>query len=128
MPQDRESGAIANEYGRATAKKIAAVIGATAISQNSNEFELDGKHITIRCARYSTTKFGVTYKMLKRVEIIFGAIEQKNGSYNIYIIEPNHYAKHMTDTRSKGKSAGKVGMVNKKVFIDEGKYFCNAKI
>ena len=123
MPQNRESGARANEYGRTTSRKIAATIGAISTSQTSNEFELDGKKITIRCARSKTTKFGMPFKMLDRVDSIFGAIEQDNGSYEIYELSPKVFAEYMRDTRSKGPSAGKVGLVNRSIFINQGRYF-----
>jgi len=65
MPQDRESGARANKYGRETARRIAQKIGAVSISNTSNEFKFNGKNITIRCAHQKTNDVGVTYKMLK---------------------------------------------------------------
>ena len=49
MPQDRETGVTAVEYGLATARKIAKVIGATKIGNpRSNEYELNGKRIVIK--------------------------------------------------------------------------------
>ena len=51
MPQDRDTGAAANEYGRATARSIAMKIGATEIKRSSNECRLDGQKIVIKCAR-----------------------------------------------------------------------------
>jgi len=122
MPQNRESGARANEYGRITARKIAATLGAISSSQTSNEFELDGRKITIRCARYTTTNFGMTFKMLERVDSIFGAIEQENGTYEIYELSPKVFAENMRDTRSQGPSAGKVGLVNRSLFVSQGRY------
>ena len=122
MPQDRESGARANAYGRETAKKIAVSIGAKSISATSNEFELQGRKITIRCARRSTSDLGVTYKMLKRIDGVFAALEQKNGKYEVFELSPNIFEKNMRETKSKGASAGKVGMVRKSIFIDEGKF------
>ena len=38
MSQDRESGVRADKYGRETARKIAARMSATSISETSNEF------------------------------------------------------------------------------------------
>lgn len=122
MPQNRESGARAKEYGRITARKIAATLGAISSSQTSNEFELDGRKITIRCARYTTTNFGMTFKMLERVDSIFGAIEQENGTYEIYELSPKVFAENMRDTRSQGPSAGKVGLVNRSLFVSQGRY------
>jgi hypothetical protein len=128
MPQNRESGARANEYGRETAQKIAKGVGAKPISKTSNEFELQGRKITIRCAKHSTDSLGVTYKMLKRVDAIFAALEQEDGKYEIYELSPSVFEKRMRETKSKGASAGKVGLVSKKVFINESKFVCSVKI
>lgn len=40
MPQNRETGAAANQFGKAAAKIIAALIGAKSISKTSNEVYL----------------------------------------------------------------------------------------
>ena len=128
MPQNSESGARANRYGRETAKKIAEKIGAKSISKISNEFELQGRKITIRCAKHSTSDFGVTYKMLERIDAIFAAPEQEDGTYKLYEISPIMFKKNMRETNSRGPAAGKVGLVRKSVFIKEGKYICSVKI
>lgn len=128
MPQDRESGAKANEYGRETAKKIAKYFGAKSISKTSNEFELQDKKITIRCARHSTNDIGVTYRMLKRIDAIFVALEQGNGEYKLYEISPSMFELNMRETKSKGAAAGKVGLVRKSVFVNDGQFICSVKI
>ncbi len=128
MPQNRESGARANKYGRETAQIIAKGIGAKSISKTSNEFELQGRKITIRCAKHSTDSLGVTHKMLKRIDAIFGALEQEDGKYEIYELSPSLFEKRKRETRSRGASAGKVGLVRKSVFIDEGKFVCSLNI
>ena len=123
MPQNSETGARANEYGRTTARRIAENIGAKSTSKTSNEFELQGRQITIRCARFSTDDFGVTYNMLQRLDSILGALEQENGAYKLYELTPKMFQKYMRETKSKGPSAGKVGVVNKAVFVNNGKFF-----
>ena len=128
MPQDRESGARANRYGRETAIKIADAIGATSISKTSNEFTLKGRKITIRCARHSTNDLGVTYKMLERIDAVFSALEQEDGTYEFYEISPSMFEENMRATRSKGAAAGKVGLVRKSVFINEGKFIRSVSI
>lgn len=128
MPQNRESGARANEYGRETARKIAEKISAKSISKISNEFELQGRKITIRCAKHSTNDLGVTYKMLERIDTIFAALEQEDGKYEIYEISPSMFEKNMRETRSKGDAAGKVGLVRKSVFVNEGEFICSVEI
>jgi predicted DNA binding CopG/RHH family protein len=128
MPQDRESGARANKYGRETAQKIAEKVGAKSISKTSNEFELQDRKITIRCARHSTNSLGVTYKMMERIDYIFAALEQENGEYEIYEFNPLIFEKNMRETKSKGAAAGKVGLVRKIVFVNEGKYLRSVTI
>lgn len=119
MPQTTETGRRANEFGRKTARKIAHEIGARSTSKTSNEFEYKGKHITIRCARYKTNDFGVTYKMLERIDSIIGACEQKNSGYKLYEISPEKFKENMRISRSNDK----VRLVRKSVFLTEGKYF-----
>ena len=84
MPQDRVSGADANTYGRETSRKIAIAIGAISISETSNEFELDNRKITIRCARKRTINLGAPYQLLERVNAVIAALEQENGDYKLY--------------------------------------------
>lgn len=128
MPQDRESGARANEYGRKTAKKIGTKIGAESISKISNEFVLDDRKITIRCARHTTNDIGVTYKMLQRIDAVLAALEQENGEYELYEISPKKFEQNMRETRSRGAAAGKVGLVRKSLFVNDGKFVCMVKL
>ncbi|MFX1487297.1 MAG: hypothetical protein ACFFBS_09435 [Promethearchaeota archaeon] len=128
IPQNRESGARANKYGREYAKIIAAKIGAKSISETSNEFVLQGRKITIRCARHSTNNLGVTYSMLERVDVIYAALEQENGKYDLYEIKPSIFKRNMRETRSRGRSAGKVGLVRKSVFVSKGNFVCSVKM
>lgn len=128
MPQDRESGARADKYGRETARKIAERISATAISKTSNEFLLKNRKITIRCARFKTTDVGVSYKMLERIDAVIAALEQSNEEYKLYEISPQTFKQHMRETKSKGASAGKVALVGKNVFMSKGKLICTIKL
>ena len=128
MPQDRESGARANTYGRQTAKKVAERIGAKSITKTSNEFELQGRRITIRCARYSNSNLGASYKMLKRVDAVFAALEQEDGEYKLYEISPSKFKENMRPTRSKGPAAGRVGLVRRSVFVNEGRFVRSLRV
>lgn len=122
MPQDRESGARANKFGRETAKAIADKIGAIPISKISNEFSLKNRKVTIRCAHHKTTSVGMSYKMKERIDDVILAHEQQNGEYKLYKISSDKYEQSMNPTKSKGPSAGKVGMVKISVFIEEGDF------
>ena len=128
MPQDRASGADANNYGRETARKIAIAIGAVSISETSNEFEFDNRKITIRCARKKNTQVAVPYKLLKRVSAVMAAFEQENGDYEVYEINSNNFKDNMRKTRSKGPFAGRGGVVGKSAFIHEGKFVRKVKL
>ena len=128
MPQDRESGKRANEYGRKTAKRIAKEIGAICISKTSNEFRLKNRKITIRCAHYRTNDVGMSYKMLERIDAVIAAFEQKNGQYKLYEISPQSFKQNMRETKSKGPAAGTVRLVRKSFFTNEGKLISIIKL
>ena len=128
MPQDRESGARADKYGRETAKKIAERISATSISETSNEFLYKKRKITIRCAHYKNNYIGVSYKMLERIDAIIAALEQGNEEYKLYEISPQSFKHHMRETKSKGASAGKVVLVRKNVFMNKGRLISTIKL
>jgi hypothetical protein len=120
MPQDRESGAAASEWGHETAKKIAKAIGATIPIGGSNECELRGDRIVIKCAAATTDQVGVTYNMLSRLKYVLGAFQREDGRFDLYALDPRSYDLHERETRSKGPSAGRVGKVRRKVFETEG--------
>ncbi len=123
MPQDRESGAQAVEYGLQTARKIAQKLDGRKIGNSrSNEYEVSGKKIVIKCARFNTNSVGVSYQMLDRVAAILGSFEVENGNYDIYELKPDIYRANMRPTRSTGSSAGRVGIVRKSIFLDQGKF------
>lgn len=129
MPQDRESGARAVKYGLETARKIAEKIGAEKIGKaRSNEYQLDNKNVVIKCARVTTKNVGVAYHMLDRLSAIFGSFETENGSYDICAIKPDVYRENMRPTRSQGPSAGRVGIVRKSTFLEQGVFIMNVNI
>ena len=74
MPQNRVSGAAANTYGRETAPKIAAALGATMLGSESNEAVLNGQRVVIKCAGKNTTSVGVTYSMLDSLDSVIAAL------------------------------------------------------
>jgi hypothetical protein len=121
MSQNKESGAKAVQYGKKTARTIGEKIGAISTSNTSNEFKHKDRYVTIRCAHKKTSSVGVSYKMLNRVDAIIGAFEQKKGQYKLCEITTTQYLENMTETKSTGKSAGKVGKVSRSYFINEGK-------
>ena len=128
MPQDRESGAAGNEFGRTTAPRIAKAIGARDVGSTGNEFQLDAKLVAIKCARPKTSSVGVTYKMLDRVESILGAFMGDDGVFDVYEISSDDFKAHMRPSRSQGASAGKVALVARNTFFKRGKRVARVRL
>jgi hypothetical protein len=129
MPQGQESGARAVEYGLQTARKIAKKLDGVKIGNaRSNEYQIKKRKVVIKCARNTTNSVGVPYQMLDRVAAVLGSFETESGAYDIYEMSPDAYRKLMRPTRSKGPSAGRVGIVRKSAFIDRGKFLMNLQI
>lgn len=123
MPQNRESGARANEYGRECGKKIMDAIGAKSVKRGSNECELNGELLSVHCARKTTDSVGVTHKALDRIAAVLGAFEQDDGSYLVWRLTAEQYKAVMKATRSTGPSHGRVGMVKRVDFERLGSRF-----
>jgi len=128
MPQDKKSGAAANRYGRETAVKIMKKLGTKPISTLSNECFLNNKLVVIKCSRKYTKCVGVSYLMLKRLDTVMGAFETEDGTYDLFELSPKVFANNMRPTRSKGASAGKVGLVTQSVFEAKGKFLKSLSI
>jgi hypothetical protein len=120
MPQDRESGARASEYGRGCGRRIMDALGAQSVKPGSNECSLRGELLSVHCARKSTDRIGVTYKALERIAAVVGAFEQEDGSYLVWRMPKAQYEELMTGTRSRGSAKGKVGMVKRIEFERRG--------
>ena len=121
MAQDQISGAAANEWGRVTARAIASKIGAIMKSQTSNEALLEGKTVVIKCAASATDSVGVTFKMLDRLDSIIGAFQLDDDSFELWSLSPEKFRNGMRDTRSRGSAAGKVGIVRRQSFEQNGR-------
>lgn len=88
MPQDRDTGAEAAAYGLRMAGIIGQELGATRLDPDANEFTVDGRLITIRCAHMNTASVGVLDDMLSRVQAVWGAFQEQDGSYIIHELLP----------------------------------------
>jgi hypothetical protein len=121
MPQDRLTGAAANDWGRDTAKKVAAALGASPIRKGTNECLMNGERIGIKCAAVKTDSVGVTYKMLPHLDRIIGAFQLDDGSFELLSLTPSQFESSTTPTRSRGAAAGKVGIVKRVIFHSEGR-------
>jgi len=123
MSQNQLSGAIANQWGRETARMIAEKIGAQMLSKSSNEYVLDNRTSVIKCAKPATDSVGVTYKMLERIEFVLGAFQSEKGGFNIYKLSKQHFEAKMRPTASQGSAKGKVGVLRKSEFEIHGECF-----
>lgn len=122
MGQDQVSGMTANAFGRQMGRTIATALGAKPLTNNGNEFSLDGNRVAIKCAKANTTSVGVTYTMLDRLSEVIGAFETATGTYDLYALPAARFRERMRATRSTGQSAGKVGLVSRSVFSSEGRF------
>jgi len=75
MPQNRDSGRRANEFGHRMAAIVAQNIGAQKLNHTGNEFRWNGKSITVRSAHRGNGYVGVLYSMLERVDLVLAALE-----------------------------------------------------
>lgn len=120
MKQDAVSGARASEWGHRCARALAPLLGASDPHGNSNECELNGQRVVIKCAHAKTNSVGVTYLMLGQLDAVVGAFETETGEFEIWSLPSDIYREEMTGTRSTGPSAGKVGNVKRRVFQMRG--------
>ena len=120
MTQDRESGAKTARFGHRTAAIIGERIGARKLTSRSNEFELNGKRITIRTAHQGTNQVGVLYAMLDRVQSVIGAFEIAPDEYKLLSLTPEIYRKAMRDPKT---GRGRVGFGPQKGFCRK-RQFC----
>lgn len=114
--QNRESGAKASRWGHETARAIAAKLGASDIRRSSNECRLNNERIVIKCAAVQTRSVGVTYKMLDRVDRIVGAFQCADQVFELWALLPEQFRATMRATQSQGSSAGKVALVERRIF------------
>jgi hypothetical protein len=120
MSQDRKSGAKASQWGRDTAKRIAASIGATAPSGVSNECMYQRHPVVIKSAALKTNSVGVTYRMLDRIDFVVGAFQLADGAFEVRSLPAADFRSAMRPTRSRGAAAGKVGIVRLDAFYEKG--------
>jgi hypothetical protein len=122
MDHHQVSGAAGNEFGRANAKKLAEALGATLTRPGSNEARLEGRVVVLKSAAERTNSVGVTYMMLERVEEVIAALQRRDGQFDCYALTSQAFRSAMTPTRSKGSSAGRVGIVQRTMFESHGRH------
>ncbi len=120
MAQDQSSGASGNAFGRETAPKIAAAMGAIMLGTESNRAVWGDKQVVIKCAGENTTSVGVIYDMLDEIDVVLGAFQHKDGSFDVYALSPDAFREHARDSKSAG-AGGRVGLVSKQIFARHGR-------
>src|SRR6266849_11194293 len=118
MPQDRHSGLRASRFGKECARRIAIAIGAQMLGNKSNECLWNNQRVLIKSGHRKTRSVGVLYHMTKRIKAVLGAFQQTDESYRVMRLPiercvPVIKAK---PTRSRGPSAGRTGMIPRKLF------------
>jgi hypothetical protein len=116
MPQDRETGAAGNEFGHQNAPKIAEALGAKLTRPGSNEAAWNGKRAVIKSAGKQTSSVGVTYSMLKHLDIVIAAFQQSTGVFDVYMLPAVRFSALAVPSRS----SDKVGIVTRAAFVAEG--------
>jgi hypothetical protein len=125
LPQDRNSGAKASQFGHQNATKIIAQLGGKNRKPGSNEFDLNGERVSVHSAHYRNGRVqsvGVTLNCLRTVKAVFGAFQDKDGSYKLVSLPAALFKKFSRPTASKGPSADRVVLVKRKIFEDHGKF------
>jgi hypothetical protein len=119
MGQNQQSGAEANEYGREYGARIASALGATKKRAGSNEVELNGETLSVKCAKLDTNRVGVYTSALNRIDAVLGAFETvPKGRYDVYRLSKAQFSANMVV-----KQAGKPneqGQVTRSVFERDG--------
>jgi hypothetical protein len=130
MPQDREGGLRAARYGKENARRIATAIGAKMLGTKSNECLWNNQRVLIKSGHRKTGSIGVVYDMAERIEAVLGAFQDADESYRVIRlpIERCMAIMEANPTRSHGPSAGRVGMIPRRVFEDEGQLIATVRI
>jgi hypothetical protein len=90
------------------------------VGKRSNECTWNGRRALIKSAHANTKSIGVLYHMVDRIEVVLGAFEEAGGSYRVLQLPIARCVATMRPTRSRGPSSGRVGIIPRKMFEDEG--------
>ena len=128
MGQNSITGIKADKYGRYMAKVVAHFLGTQVLSPKSNEIDLLGERLVVKSAHWNGPAIGLSLAMLKRVDGVIAALEDRNGDYSLYRLNPNWYQGNMRPSRSKSPSAGKIKMVPCKAIRKSGRFLKKMKV
>lgn len=127
MGQNRETGAAGNAYGHRMGKAVAALLQLEKLSDRSNEVKWRDGFAVIKCCGPRTTSFGVTRKMLKRIDAILVACEDDNGNVEIIELAADRFRQVMIDSRSTSATGGRVKQVRRSLARQNGSRLCGLK-
>ena len=117
MPQDRETGAAANQFGRKAARKIADYLSVRLLSKRDNKIIYKNKTAVIKSARYKNPYIGITLKMLEQIDCVIAALQNPDGAFDLYRLEANTFKYNYRISVS-----GKIALVKRNVFSEKGEY------
>jgi hypothetical protein len=120
MPQSQQDGAEANRFDRECGGEIIKALGGNRVGSGSNECIVDGERISVHCARKRTTSVGVTKPTLQKVDAVFGAFQQEDGSFRVLRLSSDLYEQHSRPSGSAG-NANRILVVGKAVFEENGR-------
>jgi len=103
---------------------IAALLKLEKLSERSNEVKWRDGLAVIKCCGPRTNSFGVTSKMLQRIDAVLVACEDENGDIEILELPVDRFRSHMVDSRSTGAIGGRVKQVRRSVARRDGKALC----
>lgn len=121
MPQNRDTGDAARQFGLKCGKLVAEKIGAVPVGGRSNEAVYDGERIVVKCARRANRTVGVLVTMLKTVQQVLGAFEVSPGKFEMWFLDGEKYRELMTHKSQRPKAAAQ-GMVTYSKFREHGRF------
>jgi hypothetical protein len=100
------------------------------LGSRSNECVWNGARAVIKSAHLKTTSVGVLYHMTGRIDVVLGAFQGEDQSYRVMQLPIERCKSIMKamPTRSLGPSAGRVGMIPRRTFEDEGRLISVVRI
>lgn len=128
MPQDRESGRRASEWGRSAGALIAEAIGAVKLRNGSNECLFGGKRVVIKCAHERTLYVGVLSDILLRVDEVIGAFERTDGAFDLRVLTRDEYLRLMRPSKSRSHVPDRGQQVRRRDFEAHGTYMTTIRV
>jgi hypothetical protein len=101
---------------------IAKLVGARKLSSTSNEVIWNERRAVIKASAPGNDSFGVTAKMLERLEDIYGAFELDNGDIELWWISPEKFVVGQRPSPSARNRGADIRLIRKNFVKEFGKY------